>query len=292
MLWAAMQGAAKAVPGTVYGKQQQVEAVHQALSQSIKPGDEIFLASQETSVRQELETLGAGIYSFTPRDQTGFETLLLKWLDRHCQQEGTPAGGKSYFVWTDDQAGTVTALGTAVRALIFFSSFEAIVPYEGSGTLATDKILLLLPREQLVRRYCEVKKLVDDRPVLVVVDVNEFPPLLGSYRLGNITWLASNETRVMHRADYEVKNLSVAQQFIMWSTNFADSWSFTNQEAAAFEEAIANITGQKGLILVDRNISLGSVASKHLMDCIGEQPFLQTSSFEQMCPRPAANPSP
>lgn len=284
VLWAAMQAAAKAVPGTVYGKQQQVEAVRQALSQSIKPGDEIFLASQATIIRQELESLGASIYSFTPQDQTGFETLLLKWLDRSCQHDGTLSGSKSYFVWTDDRAGTVASLGNAVRALNFFFSFEAVVPYQGSGILTSDKILLLLPREPLVHRYCEVKKLVANRPVLVVVDVNEFPPLLGSFRSGNIIWLASNESRVMHRADYEVKNLSVGQQFILWSPNFADSWSFPEQETTAFESAIAEIIKQNGVILVDQDTSLGTVASKYLMKCTTEQPLLQNSSFKQMCP--------
>ena len=292
ILWVALQGAAKAVPGTVLGKQEQVEAVRQALSQYIKPGDEIFLASQETSIPQELKTLGANTYSFKPSDQTGFDKLLLGWLDKLCQQEGTRAGGRSYFVWTDDQAGTVALLGPATRALIFFSSFEAVVPYEGPGAFANDKILLLLPRAQLVRRYCEVRKLVGKTPVLVVVDVNEFPPLLGSFNLGSITWLASDATRKLNREDYSVKNIPAGQQFSVWSENWAESWSFTNQDSAAYELALTNTTKQKGLILADRNISLGSVASRYLVDCIGEQPLLQKSSFKQMCLRTDSDLSP
>jgi hypothetical protein len=279
LFWFAMQMAGESVPDTVYSQQKQVEVLKLAVASIVKPGDSVFLSSEDANLKQELEKDGVNIYSFSPKNNVEFEVKLLSWLDQYCQPGQISGEAKNYFVWTDDTAGTVQALGNSVRGLNFFSSFEAVIPYHVIQSMVIDKIILLQPRTSLIQRYCELKALTTERPVMVIINVSEFPPLLGSFRSGQIVWLASNETRVMKRTDYEVKNLP--SQLFTWSTNFAEQWSFTNQETDAYLAAIREIKTDDGLFLVDKNTPLGDVPSMFFKICRPAQ--IATDSFHQLC---------
>ena len=134
LFWFAMQMGCKSHSGDLklMVDRNKLKLLKRAITPIIKPGDTVFLASVETDIQQELEHAGASIYSINPNNDTDFEAQLLNWLDQRCQPKEISTEGKNYFIWTDDSDGTVQALGSVVRALHFFSSFEGAIPYQGN----------------------------------------------------------------------------------------------------------------------------------------------------------------
>jgi hypothetical protein len=99
---------------------------------------------------------------------------------------------------------------------------------------------------------------------MLVIPADKFPPLyIGGLSTGNTIWLADNDFRDIG----------------------ASNWSFTNQETQAFTKALQQISAQEGLILVDKDASLGKLAQMFLHPCPEDSPTLTNDVFIQMCPR-------
>jgi hypothetical protein len=264
----------------VVDRQQQSETLVQTLAKIIQPTDSIFLVSQNRDVLAQLQKLSLNVYFSLPGDNADFDNLLVDWLNLQCRNVAA-TNKNAYFIWTDDQDNTIELLGNITRKLIFFAGFDAVVPYQGKQASIADKIFFLNLRARMISMYCEEKRLAGNQSALVVVNANEFPPVIGSVTTGNIIWLASNETRTLYRENYVVKNLPIFLQFAGWSTNFASTWSFNNQETKAYELSIKDIKNQNGVVFVDKTASLGEVPAQFLKKCADSQ--LISEIFEQVC---------
>lgn len=250
--------------------EQYLRDLSQLVEKTIQMGDIVFLASSAEELRQKLAERQVKIIPANPNDYDTVHTSLQQWLDQTCHSPDQNANKRMYFLRTDRSPFTTSDLGTIARLLIFFFNFQNLVP---SGSL-----LQLSQRVSMVTRYCQAKAVAGQKPVIMVVTAEEFQStlLLGSVSMGNTIWLASNETRKAWDSGWTGKEWTVI------------NWSFTNHDSRAFTAGIRKIIEQNGIILVDKQATLGAVAQKFLRSCAPNEITVTNDAFTQMCPNVSA----
>jgi hypothetical protein len=287
ILWQTLQIATtRSLLGEEHTADRQINVISEVSKRIIKSGDIVFLSTKSAVIGTELDNLGASVNRFNSNDATGFDTQLILVLDRFCNLDQEMMPPVTYFVWTVDSQQTIMELSNAARGLNFYFYFQALLPYKGSNAFAIDKVLRLQPKENLIHRYCEAKKIAESKPVLMVIDGKEFSPWIGSVKTGQITWLSSNPIRQMQNSDYVVIDMPpLATYDVYWMGQIYSKpyWSFENQDTEAYEKAVELIKAQNGIVLVDRQAELVVPAKNFITECDNAQSLLQSQLFRQMC---------
>jgi hypothetical protein len=278
-----LQKAGTVVPANVYTSGFQIETIRKISPMIFNTGDTVFLASQNDSIQPDLERLDLTVYNFKPKEFPVFETSLLQWLNHYCESSGS-GFPPAYFVWIEEGDNTVIELANVARSLNFFFKFEAVAPFDGVNSIIIDKIFRLIPKTNLINRYCKALTIAGSNPALVIVNSEDYIPFIGVFQSGSITWLASSPARVgISRSDFEVSHMPGSLQHIMWAEQFTSSWNFENQDTIAYERAVKDIAPTHGLVLIDRDTPLGSIASQYFQECSSDQQKVEGSIFRKLC---------
>jgi hypothetical protein len=288
ILWQSLRFASSYSPYPEYAKNRHLEAVRQVSPSILKPGDNVFLSTQNSSIQEAIARSGANVYKFDSKDTAGFDAALLKVLDERCRLDPGQAQSGAYFIWTKDNELAAMDLSHAARNLNFFYFFQAVLPYRGADAFAIDDILRLQPKEGLIDRYCEARRLGVNKQVLMIIDTNDFSPWIGSVKTGPVTWLASDPTRNMAVSDFAVKDLPPLLTYdVYWmgQLSFIPYWTFTHQDRAAYEEAVKQAKSQGSVVLVDKGLKLGASTQTFLEQCASGQPPVKSKILRQMCLR-------
>ncbi|RPJ75885.1 MAG: hypothetical protein EHM20_08240 [Alphaproteobacteria bacterium] len=286
IIWQTLQISSSALSPVDISNMRPVEAIRREAKSIIKPGDVVFLSTQNKIIQQTIDQSGASVHKFDSTDETGFNAALQQVLDEYCNQDQKQDKPAIYFIWSNDNKLSAMELSQAARGLNFFFSFQAVLPYKGSDAFAIDKFLRLQPKENIIRRYCEVKRLAGTRQVLLTIDASEFSPWIGSVVTGNITWLANDPIRKMTNSDYAVKDMPPLVTFdVYWMSQLYSNfyWSFENQDLAAYDLAVGQAKAENYLVLVDRHAKLGITALRYLKECDHDQSIPQSQLFRQIC---------
>jgi hypothetical protein len=285
VLWQTLQISASTVLDN-YSTMRQFGSIEEAAKDILKPDDIVFLSSKNEYVRNAVSQTGASEYKFDSIDSNGFETALLQVLNKYCTAGTVLDKSNTYFIWTMDNKQTTMEMSKAARGLNFFFTFQALLPYQGSDAFAIDKILRLQPKVNMIRRYCEANKLSGTKSVLLIVDAKDFSPWIGSVVTGHITWLASDPTRTFSNSNYIVKDMPPLVTYdVYWLGQLYSnpSWSFENQDNAAYKLSVEQINTRNSVVFVDRQTGLGSIALRYLKECPIEQSSLASDLFRQLC---------
>lgn len=267
-------------------KNRQINTIIQISKSQLRQGNIVFLSTRNSSVSQNITHLEKSIYPFEAKDVPGFETQLTKVLNSHCSLGQDQVAPVYYFIWTQDTSQTTMDLSSAVRDLNFFFTFQTIMPYEGDSAYAIDKILRLLPKEEIINRYCEVNRISGNETAMVVMEADHFSPWIGSVNTGRIIWLASDPVRTSTTSNFVVKDMPPMISFdVFWMSRFKNgfTWTFMNQDTAAYRQDAQIIKDKNGIVLVDQNAKLGSPALNYLRDCDNGKKLIVSQIFRQMC---------
>jgi hypothetical protein len=137
-----------------------------------------------------------------------------------------------------------------------------------------------------MERYCEALRVAGDAPVIVILDAGRFSPWIGSVVTGPITWLASGPERKMSTSDFAVNGMPPLVTYdVYWMGQLqgVPSWTFSNQDMAAYEQVVQAGSANGSVVLVDQDARLGATALRYLRDCRPEETSLRSSLFHQMC---------
>ncbi len=286
IIWQILQFSASSQLDEESSKNRATGAIRQASQNIIKSDDIVFISSHNASILQDVEQIGVSFYEFDSGDTNGFNTALLEVLDKYCSTNWAQGNHDAYFIWTMDNNQTTMDLSNAARGLNFFFTFQAVLPYEGSNAYAIDKFLRLQPKENIIQRYCEAKRLTITTPVILIIDANEFSPWIGSVISGRVTWLANDPIRKMTNSDYTIINMPPLRTYdVYWLAQLYSNptWSFENQDMAAYELAVKQGKTQSSIVLVDREARLGITASRYLQKCDNKKTQFESKLFRQMC---------
>jgi len=285
-LWQSLQIASSIILNGEAATTRVVDAIRQVSPDIIRSGDIVLLSTQNALVQNDIDRLGALTYKFNPKDNDGFQIVLAEVLQSYCNLGKGQNKPLIYFIWTQDNKQTAMELSSAVRTMNFFFTFQALLPYEGSSAFAIDKMLRLLPKEKMIKRFCEATELTGNNQVVLVLNENEFSPWIGSVNIGRITWLSGDPDRKMFTSDFIVKDMPPLIGYdVYWleALNKGFSWSFVNQDTEAYEKAVKHLKTQNGIVLVDSEIELGSTATRFIKECDRNQVLVESQLFHQMC---------
>jgi hypothetical protein len=285
ILWQTLQTASTTSIENEYLKNRQIEVLSLVSSEIFKPGDRVFLSTQNSTLQKVINGLGNSVYYFDANDAARSETELIKVMDTYCSMGKEQENPATFFIWTQDTSQTAMELSSTVRKLNFFYSFQAVLPYEGSSAYAIDKVLRLIPKQNIINRYCEATKLSGYEQIIYIIDSNEFSPWIGSMKTGRITWLASEPTRKMKISDFVVKDMPPLLGYdVYWVGTLEKgySWTFENQDMAAFDQTVKLAKKQNSIFLIDRNTVFGNTAQRFFTECNGVS-LVDSKLFRQIC---------
>jgi len=278
--------ATKSLLGEYQSYSKQSYLVLEKAQTILKPGDNVILSTGNNSFQDKLEKNDINVYSFDAKNKDDFDHQLLQILDHQCVSSTQFQSPNAYFIWTQDNKNSIMNLGPAAREMNFYFTFQAVFPYQGSDVFIIDKVLRLFPKEKILNRYCEAKRLIENNQAVIIIDKNDFSPWIGSINTSSITWLANNPIRQMKNSDFAVINMPpmiTYDVFWMGQLYSEPSWSFKNQDHEAYGKAIENIKKAGGIILKDKGLPLGSVASQYLNECMNNQVTINSPQFEPLC---------
>ena len=286
LLWESAQAAAAVDPQQEAATTRAVEAIRRAAREIVKAHDDVFVSTPDPEIRQTLGQLGATIHELDSSNAMVTGGPLYQVLGTLCQGSHEAAGRAIYWVWTRKNDRSAVQLAPAARSLNYFFAFRAVMALEGDGAFAIDKLLKLEPKASMIRDYCEITRLSNARPAVVVLSSERFSPWIGAVVTGPITWLASSPKREMEVADFAVRDMPPLLTYdVYWMGQVPpfSSWTFANQDMAAYEEAVRGGKSADSLVLVDRGAKLGPAAMRFLKDCPVDEAPIQSSQFRQMC---------
>ena len=287
-LWFALERAAGIRPTQAPAAERTTQVLLREMTARLRPDDLVFLSSSSASLRSAAEGAGAILYAVEASQPRDMDSSVQEVLDGRC--EPGPEGSRQiiYWIWDEDQDHSPPQLGEAARQLAFVFRFQAVLSHRGDDLLAIDRLLRLVPKDKIIRTYCEAIRVSGSGPVLVILDQSLFSPWIGAVSIGNVTWLSSTPKRVMVPEDFAVKDMPpflVYDVFWMAQVPERPTWDFVHQDTLAYTVAVRRIMESHGMILVDRGTTLGSTASVHLRECVADEHPVESELFRQMCLR-------
>ncbi len=278
LLWLMTDSASPSVGVDPSVVQRTSDLIQQATAQSIQPGDNVLFSTPDDSIHRSLNTTGAILREIDLKSPDAFQTELTALLDGYCS--GTMTSTAAYLIWTEN----AFTLGPAMRGVNFFFNFQAVLPYKGYNVYAVDKFLRLKPKTDVIGRYCEARKTAVGRDVVVILEPRAFSPWIGSVRMANITWLASDPLRVMLLSDFTVDGMPPVSTYDAYWLGFDTvgfPWSYKNSDAVAYREVFSHPGVKDSLLLMDKGAVIGPVAGGYVREC--EVDDSERKYFRRVC---------
>ncbi|HET6847183.1 MAG TPA: hypothetical protein VFH29_10145, partial [Anaerolineales bacterium] len=191
-LWLSSRLASSYDPIAGLAPTRSSSAILSAVTTLIKPGDAVLLSSEDSTLREALETQGATVVQAGPSDRQPVESFVLQQIETTCAQNSSRSATQTYWIWTGDDQRAPVQLGETARLLNFPYAFEAVLPYSGDQAFAIDRVLRLRPKDRIFGLYCAARAVAGQRSAILILDSESYSPWIRPMHTGDITWLPAS----------------------------------------------------------------------------------------------------